>query len=91
MQPGIILVRVPDHRTVLSVLAGTTLVTVSPKTTARSVEKTRAAEAAINTWIGLMDFSVAYNIVAICVLSPSSARKTDPKIMARVFTRSPFL
>src|SRR6516164_1599429 len=36
-----------------------------------------------------MDLSVAYNIVAICVLSPSSARKTDPKMTINAFTVAP--
>ena len=46
---------------------------------------TSAADAAINTVTLLTSLLVAKTIVAICVLSPSSAIKTVPKIAETIF------
>ena len=47
------------------VAGGTSRVMKEPNKTASKVETTSALDAATNTYIGGMDLSVAYNIVAI--------------------------
>src|SRR5262245_1815395 len=73
-----------------SVAVGMNRVMVEPNNTARSVETTRALAAAPKTRRGRTVWSVAYNIVAIWVLSPSSANNTDPNITSTVFTQASF-
>src|SRR6185503_3248171 len=55
-----------------------------PASTARAQAATRANEAAANTSQALFARLAANSTVASCVLSPSSARKTVPKIARRV-------
>ena len=69
-----------------SVAGETNRVMAEPNTTANKVDRTSALEAARKMVSGRTDVSVAYNMVAICVLSPSSASSTDPKMTSTVFT-----
>ena len=63
---------------------GTNFVNATPNVTPNMVITAKATIEPINTVKGLLDLLVIM-IAAICVLSPSSARKIDVKVAMSIF------